>query len=100
MRRRASSAGRRLAIDLLPVGDDARDRAEAAGDAHGAGVGEGRQTPLEHARVELVGLAVDVEIGPGKARRHQGSAEPDDAPEQGVHMGVLRAAKAQRVEPR
>ena len=63
------------AIDLLAVGDDAGDGAEPAGDAHRARVGEGRQPALEHARVELVGLAVDVEIGAREARRHQRRAE-------------------------
>ena len=88
------------AVDLLPVGDDARDRAEAARDPHRARVGEGRQPAVEHARVELVGLAVDVEIGAREAGRHQRRAERHDVGKQRVDEGVLRAPERHGVEPR
>lgn len=87
-------------IDLLPVGDDARHRAEPARHPHRARVGEGRKPPVEHARIELEGLAVHVEEGPREVRAHQRRAEADDAGEEPLDMRVLGAAQRQRVEPR
>ena len=52
-----------LAIDLLAVADHARDGAETAGHPHRSRIGKARQPPGEHPRIELVGLAVDVDIG-------------------------------------
>ena len=59
-----------LAVDFLGVADHAGDRAEPARDPHRAGVGEGRQPAVEHARVELIGLAVDVDIAAREMRPH------------------------------
>ena len=65
--------GERTGVDLLAFGDDAGNRAEAAGDADRADVGVGRQAAGEHLRVELVGLAVDVEPGAREIRRSSGA---------------------------
>jgi len=87
-------------VDLLGIGDDPRDRAEAAGDAHRAGVDVARQPAGEHPGVELVGLAVDVEIGAREVRPHQRRSLRHDAGEQPVDEGVLGAADGVGVEPR
>ena len=65
----------RAGVDLLALRNDAGDGAETAGDAHRADVGVGRQAAVEHLRVELVGLAVDVEPGARKVRLEQRAAE-------------------------
>ena len=49
-----------LVVDFLRVADHARDRAEPAGHPHRSRIGERRQAAVEHARVELIGLAIDV----------------------------------------
>ncbi len=70
-------AGERLldlqpsAIDFLRIADDAGNRPESAGDPHGARIGEDRQPPVEHARIELIGLAVQIEIGTRKTGADQ-----------------------------
>jgi hypothetical protein len=87
------------AIDLLPVGHDPRDRAEPAGHAHRARVGEGRQAAVEHARVELVGLPVEVQIGARKAGGHERRAQIRHRSEQLVHEGILGAPQGHGVEP-
>ncbi len=55
-----------LAIDLLSIADHARDSAETAGNPHRSRIGEAWQAPAEHARIELVRLPVDVDIGAGE----------------------------------
>ena len=90
--------GEPRAVDFLSVGHHPRHRAEAAGDTHGPRVGERRKPPVEHARVELVGLAIYVEIGPWEVRSHERRAEIDHGREQAVDIGVFRAAERQRVE--
>ncbi len=88
-----------LPVDLLAVGDDAGDGAEAAHDAGGLGVGEVGQAPAEQFRIELIGLPVHVEVGAGKTRRDQGRAERHDRLEQLVDVAILRLAQGVRVEP-
>jgi len=92
--------GKPLAIDFLPVADHARDGAETAGDPHRARVGERGQAAVEHARIELVGLAVDVDIAAREMRPHQRIAALNDAESKLVHKTVLGAAKGRQVEPR
>src|SRR5215212_4493215 len=87
-------------INLLPVGDDPRNRAKAAGDAHGARVDEGRQPTVEHPGIEFVRFAVDVQVSAGEARGHQGSAERQHPREEAVDEGVLRTPQGQGVETR
>ena len=99
-------AGQRLlhvegaGVDLLALRDDAGDRAEAAGDAHRADVGVGRQVAREHLRVEFVGLAVHVEPGARKVRLEQRAAERGRVGDQLVDVGVFGAADGLFVEAR
>ena len=52
-----------------PSDDDAGNGAEPAGHAGRTGVGIARQFAGEHARIELIGLAVQVDV----AARHKGA---------------------------
>ena len=56
--------------------------------------------PVEHARIELIGLAVDVHIAARKMGAHQRIAAPDHADDQLVHEGVLGAAQRRQIQPR
>ena len=89
-----------LAVDFLGVADHAGDGAEPAGDPHRAGIGEGRQAAVEHARIELVGLAVDVDIAAREVRPHHRMAAAQHAEDQLVDEGILRPAQRRHVEPR
>ena len=89
-----------LIVDLLGVADHASDGAEAAGDTHRAGIGEGRQPAVEHARVEFVRLAVDIDIAAREVRPHQRMATPDHAGDQLVDEGVLGTAQGRQIKPR
>ena len=92
--------GEALGVDLARIGDDARYRAEPGGDAQRTGVGEMRQRAVEEPGIEFVGLAIEIEIGAGKARAQQGRADRDGRREEIVDIGVLRAAQGGRVERR
>ena len=74
------------------------DGAEAAGDPHRAGVGEARQPPGEHPGVELVGLAVHVDIGTGEIHRHHGKAAIAQMADQLVHERILGPAQRGEVD--
>ena len=89
-----------LVVDFLRVADHPRDGAEPARDPHRAGIGERRQPAVEHARIELVGLAVDVDVAAREMRAHQRIAALHHAGDQFVDEGVLRAAQRREVEPR
>src|SRR5262249_58514562 len=89
-----------LVVDFLRVTNDAGDGAEAARYAHGAGIGEGGQAAVEHARVELVRLAVDVDVAARKVRPHQRMAAPGHAGDQLVDEGILGTAQGREIEPR
>ena len=99
MRRSASSTGDALVVDFLRVADHARDRAEPAGHPHRARIGERRQPAVEHARIELVGLAIHVDIAARKMRAHQRIAARHHAGDQFVDEGVLRAPQRREIEP-
>ena len=88
-----------LAIDLLGIGDDAGDGAEPAHHARRLGVGELRQPAGEQLGIELVGLAIDVEIGAREACRDQRRAERHDRLEQLVDVAILGLAQGVRIEP-
>ena len=93
--------GNALAVDFLRVADHAGDRAKSARDPHRAGIGKGRQPAVEHARVELVGLAVDVDVAAREVRAHQRIAAAHHARAiEFVDEAVLRAAQRRNVEPR
>ena len=89
-----------LVVDFLGVADHPRHGAKPAGDPHRAGIGEGGQPALEHARIELVGLAVDVDIAAREMRPHQRIAALDHAGDQFVDEAVLGAAQRREIEPR
>ena len=89
-----------LIVDFLGVADHARHGAEPAGDPHRAGIGEGRQPAVEHARVELVGLAVDVDIAAREMRPHHRMAAADHALDQFADEGIFGAAQRHQIEPR
>ena len=59
-----------LVVDFLGVADHPRHGAEPAGHPHRAGIGEGGQAALEHARIELIGLAIDVDKTAREMRAH------------------------------
>ena len=98
MRASALGEGQRLVVDLLGLADHARDRAEPAGDPDRAGVDKVGQGVCEHHRIELIGLAVDVEIGARKVGAHQRHAIADHAGEHLVDIAVFGAAQGVRVE--
>ena len=75
MRSKARADRQPLAIDLLGVGDDPRDGAEPADHPRRLACWRNPAAAVEQLRIELVGLAVDVEIGARKARRDQRRAE-------------------------
>ena len=77
-----SPDGQPLAVDLLGVGDDAGDSAQPADHAGRLGVGELRQAADEKLGIELIGLAIDVQVGARKARGDKGCAELDNRREQ------------------
>ncbi len=87
-------------IDLLPAGDDAGNRPETHADARRAGIDKARKRVGEHIRIELVGLAVDIEISAREAGRQQRGAEAGSGGEELVDKTVLRAPKGARIEPR
>ena len=89
-----------LIVDFLGVADDARHRAEPARDPHRTGIGERGQPAVEHARVEFIGLAVDVDIAAREMRPHQRIAARHHARDQIVDEGILRAAQRRQIEPR
>ena len=85
-------------IDFLPIRNDPRDRAEPAGHAHGAGIGEWRDPTVEHPRIEFIRLAVEVQKGAGKLGRHHRRAKLGRRREQRIHIGILGTPQRQRVE--
>jgi two-component system, cell cycle response regulator CpdR len=91
--------GKPLVVDLLGIAHDPRHRAEPARDPHRAGVGEGRQPALEHARIELVGLAVDVDVAAREMRADERLAAADHPGDELVDEGILGAAQGGKIEP-
>src|SRR5882672_6035731 len=88
-----------LAVDFLPVADHARDGAETAGDPHRARVGKARQTAGEHARIELIGLAIHVDIGARKIDPHGRKTLLAEVSDQLVHERILGTAQRGEVDP-
>src|SRR6202045_5159546 len=87
-------------VNLLCLADYARDCSESPRDTQRARIGESRQPSLEHARVQLVGFAIEVEIGARKPRLDEGRAQRRNPAEQSIDESVLRAAQPSFVEPR
>ncbi|MCY1244001.1 hypothetical protein D9M72_570490 [compost metagenome] len=88
------------AVDLHVLGDQPRYRAEAAGDAHRADIGVRRQRAVEHARVKLIGLTVDVEEGAREMRQQHRRSEKSRVLKQLIDIVVFRPANRNSVEPR
>ena len=89
-----------LAVDLLAVADHARDGAETARDPHRSRVGEARQAPDEHARVELVRFPVHVDIGAGEVDPDHRKSATAQIGDQLVHEGIFRPAQGRKIDPR
>ena len=87
-----------LVVDFLRIADHARHGSESAGDAHRAGIGEGRQASLEHARIEFVGFAIDVHVATREVGAHQRIAARDHPGREFVDEGVLGTAQGGEVE--
>src|SRR5215213_11091960 len=77
------------AVDLLPIRNDSRNRAEPARDTHGTGVRERWETTFEHPRIEFVWLPVQIEQGSRESGCHYGRPEGGHRREELVHIGVL-----------
>ncbi len=79
------------AVDVLAFRNDPRDGAKAPGHPRGAGVGIARKLAREHARVEFIGLAVEVDIAPRHERPQHRGAMGDAGQEELVDETVLGA---------
>src|SRR5437660_8886564 len=77
-------------VNFLTAGDEPGDRAEAHADSRRTGINEPRQCVAEHARIEFVSFAIDIDIGPRKAGREQRRPEARCGSEQFVDEAVLR----------
>ena len=69
-------------INLVRVGDDPAGSSESRRDAERSRVGEIWKRVLEHARIEFVGLAVQIEIGARKSGAQHRRADGLGAAEQ------------------
>ncbi len=92
--------GELAVVDLAPLGHQAGDGAEARGHPRGACAGEVWQVVLEHRRVELIGLAVHIDVGARVAGEQQAAAVPRGGLDQLVDQGVLGAAHRHLAQPR
>ena len=88
------------AIDFLAFRDDAGNGAEAPCHARRTGVGVARQLAGEHAGVELVRFAVEVDVAARHAGAQHGRAVADAGQEKLVDVAVLRLPQGQAREPR
>ncbi|MNL44502.1 hypothetical protein D3C87_1670830 [compost metagenome] len=88
-----------MGIDVHILGDDTGYRSQAAGNPHGADIGVGRQSAFEHARIKLVGLAIDVEIRAGKIGFQQRRTDVGRSGEQLVNEMIFRAPDLVRIKP-
>ena len=89
-----------LIVDFLRIADHARNRAEPAGHPHRSRIGERRQPAVEHSRIKLVRLAIDVDIAAREMRSHQRVAARYDAGDQFVDEQIFGAAQGRKIEPR
>ena len=89
-----------VAVDLLRIADHPRNRAESARHPHRAGVGEGRQAAFEHARIELIGLAVHVHVAAREMRAQQRIAASHRVETEFVDKRILGAAQRRQIQPR
>src|SRR6516162_3500372 len=87
-------------VNLFAAGDDSSDCAETHADPRRSCVDEFRQGVDEHARIELVGFAVYVDIGTREAGRQQRGAKARSGPKELVDKAVLGPPQSHWVEPR
>ena len=92
--------GQLAGVDFLAARDDAGNRAEPRAYPRRGPVDKGRQCVGEHRGVELIGLAVDVEISARKAGREQRRAQLRCSGKQFVDKAVFGTPQRQRIEPR
>jgi hypothetical protein len=62
--------------------------------------GKRRKPPVEHARIELIGLAVHIDETARKMRAHDRIAAFHDPEDQFVDEGILRSAQRREIQPR
>src|SRR5947209_6083804 len=91
--------GNPVRIDLLRLANDPRDRPKATGYAHGSRIGKGRQPAFEHARIELVRLAVHVDIAAGEVRPHERIAAPHHTDHKLIDEGILGPPQGCDIKP-
>ena len=92
--------GQASPVDVLAIGHDSRNGAEARRDAHRAGVGETGNRPVDQARVELIGFAIDVEIGARITGMDERNPAFGRGLEEEIDESVFRAAQLERREAR
>src|SRR5262245_29174869 len=80
-------------INLLRLRCDPGDGPEPACDTQRPRVGKRWQHAVEHARIEFVGLAIEIEIGAGKAGLNERRSELRYAAKQEIDESVFRRAK-------
>ena len=83
--------GERLAINLVGLRNDAGNGAEPSHHPHRLRVGVMGEAIVEERRIELVGLAVDVEISAREMGIEQRRTHLGNEAEQLLHIGVLGA---------
>ncbi len=89
-----------MRVDIHVLGNNARHRAQSAGNTHGADIGVGWQRAVKHARIEFVGLTIDVEIGARKIRFQDGRADFRCRSKEFIDEMILGTANFMRAQPR
>src|SRR5580700_7926350 len=92
--------GQTSPVDVLAIGDDSRNGAEAGRHAHRPRVGETRDRTFEQAGVELIGFAVDVEIGTRITGMDERNPALGRGLEEEIDESIFRAAQLERGEAR
>jgi hypothetical protein len=78
-----------LGVNLFTAGNNPGDRAQTHPHPRRSCIDEFRQSVDEHVWIELVGLAIDVDIGAREAGRQQRCAEPRPGREEFVDKAVF-----------
>src|SRR5438094_2481359 len=78
-----------VGVNFLAAGDEPSNRAETHANSRRTGINKPRQRVAEHARIEFVSFAVDIDIGPRKASREQWCPEARCRGKQFVDEAVL-----------
>ncbi len=91
--------GELAVVDLAPLRHQPGDGAQPRGHPRGAGPRELRQGVGEHRRVQLIGLAVHIDVGARIPGQQQAAAMGGRRLQQVVDQGVLGAAHGVKAEP-